>query len=305
VKIRTLFDKINLIPSFLKYSIKREKLLMLSVIIILNMEEYNKILTEISRDLNLIDSKLKEWNLNYFLTQKNRYISDLKFFKQYYKCGEILEVGSLPYHFTAILKQLGYPIIGLNLNPNRAKEFINKYKLNIIECDVENEKIPFGDNIFGFIIFNEIFEHLRIDPIFTLKELYRVLNRDGVMMLTTPNLYSLVKIIAFLSGRGFNDPYEEFNKLHSLGHVGHIREYSTREVKKFLENTGFKIIDVKYRKYEIDRKFIFKSLEKEIGPAKARLTRLPLTILDLGLDLFYKINPKWRPMQMIICKKEV
>lgn len=269
------------------------------------MEDYNKILTEIRGDLKLVDSKLKEWNLNYFLAQKNRYISDLQFFKRYYKCGEVLEVGSLPCHFTALLKRLGYSVIGLDLNPNRAKEFIEKYNLTVIECDVENDKIPFENNIFGFIIFNEIFEHLRIDPISTLKELHRVLNRDGIMMLTTPNLYSLVKIIAFLSGRGFNDPYEEFEKLHTLGHVGHIREYSTREVKKFLGNTGFKIVDVKYRKYEIDRKFIKTVIEKEVGLAKAKLAGSPLTILDLGLDLCYKINPRWLPMQMIICKKEV
>jgi len=269
------------------------------------MEEYNTILNQISKDLKLINSKLKNWNLNYYLIQKNRYISDLQFFKFYYKSGEILEVGSLPCHFTALLKLLGYSVTGLDLNPNRAKEFIEKYNLTVIKCDIENEKIPFEDNKFDFIIFNEIFEHLRINPIFALKELNRVLKSNGIMMLTTPNLYSIIKIIAYLSGRGFNDPYTEFEKLYTLGHIGHIREYSTKEVKKFLENTGFKIIEIKYRKYEMNRKYIFDIIEKEIGSTKAKLTSLPLKILDLLLDIFYKINPRWRPMQMIMCKKEV
>ncbi len=264
------------------------------------MGEHNKILTQIRKDLELVDSKLKKWNLNYFLAQKNRYLMDLNFVKFYYKYGKILEVGSIPCHFTALLKQIGYPVIGLDLNPNRAKELIEKYNLTVIKCDVDNEKIPFENNTFGFIIFNEVFEHLRTNPISTLKELHRILKNDGILMLTTPNLYSLINIIMFLRGRGFNDAYDEFEKLHKIGHVGHIREYSTREVKKFLVNTGFKIIGVKYRNCE----FMLKGREKEVSLVKRKLSDFYFTIIDAGLNLCYKINPKWYPMQMIICKKE-
>lgn len=265
------------------------------------MEKYNKILEEIEKDLNLMDPKLKEWNLNYFSNQKKRYISDLKFIEHYYKKGEILEVGSLPCHLTALLKKLSYSVIGLDLNPNRAKEFIEKYKLTVIKCDIENDKIPFENDRFNFIIFNEIFEHLRIDPISTLKELNRVLSPSGIMMLTTPNLYSLPNIISFLLGRGFNDPYEEFEKLHTIGHMGHIREYSIKEVIRFLENTGFEVTDIKFRKYEGDRKSIIPILEKKVGPVKAKLLSPALAIVDLC----YNINPMWLPLQMIISKKKI
>ncbi|MFO8016853.1 MAG: methyltransferase domain-containing protein [Candidatus Woesearchaeota archaeon] len=117
--------------------------------------------------------------------------------------------------------------------------------------------MPFKSNTFDFIIFSEIFEHLRIDLISAMREINRVLKPKGILMLTTPNLYSLPKIIMFNLGRGFNNPYHEFEKLNRLGHMGHIREYSTREVKQFLNNTGFRALETKYESYDkVNKRFI-------------------------------------------------
>ena len=240
-------------------------------------KNYDKLFKVIEKELNMIDPNLREWNFNYFSAHKNRYASDLEIIESYYTKGEILEVGSVPCHLTYCLKKLGYPVIGLDLNPNRVKSFIEKHNLTVIKCDIEKDKLPFEANKFGLIIFNEVFEHLRIDPIFTLKELNRVLKPGGIMILTTPNLYFLGKIIRFLIGRGFNDAYTEFKKLHTLGHMGHIREYSTKEVKQFLENTGFKVIKIEYKIYN--------------------KTKIPF------LGLACRIIPKWRPFQVIISKK--
>ena len=63
----------------------------------------------------------------------------------------------------------------MDINPDRSKHFIEKYNLDVKKCDIENEKIPFENDWFDFILFNEIFEHLRIDPIYTLREVNRVL----------------------------------------------------------------------------------------------------------------------------------
>ena len=128
----------------------------------------------------------------------------------------------------------------MDINPDRSKHFIEKHNLDVKKCDIENERIPFENDWFDFIIFNEIFEHLRINPIYTLKEVNRVLKPSKIMMLTTPNLYSLINIVSFFLGKNINDAYEEFEKIHSLGHAGHIREYSSKEVKRFLIDTGLK-----------------------------------------------------------------
>jgi len=249
-------------------------------------QSIKKLLDELETELDSIDPKLREWNQNYFRNHKNRYIGDLKIIDKWYEGGKILEVGSVSCHLTYCLKTLGYPVIGLDIRPDRLKKFIERHKLTVIKCDVENEQIPFEQNSFDFILFNEIFEHLRIDPIFTLNEMNRVLKSGKIFMLTTPNLYSLSNIVSFFLGRSINDAYEEFEKLHTLGHIGHIREYSTREIKRFLEHAGFEIMEIRYRRYGADL------YEPVVRPA--------LYILYL----FYLINPRWYPMQTIICKKK-
>lgn len=245
------------------------------------MDKAEQLLNEIKNDLSLTQQGLEEWNADYFDSHKKRYQSDFEMFVRFYNRGEILEVGSAPCHFTYLLKKLNYPVVGLDIEPGRLNKFIKKYDLDVRKCDIEKEQLPFKDNQFNFIIFSEIFEHLRIDPIFTMKEIRRVLKPDGIMMLTTPNLYALERIISFATGRGLFKPYKQFEKLHTIGHMGHIREYSTDEAKHFLENTGFKVIDTQYRIYN-------KTKKKIIGPI---------------MDLFCRVIPRVRPAQVIICQK--
>ena len=172
-------------------------------------------------------------------THTKRYFHDLSLLEQYYQEGEILEVGSSPYHLTYLLQQKGYPVTGLDILPERQQAFLDRTQLKIIQNNVETEPLPFPDNSFHYIIFNEIFEHLRINPIQTLREVNRVLHPDGYLALSTPNLYAVRNIVLFLLGRGFDDPYEEFKKLETIQHMGHVREYTVKQVRKFLTETGF------------------------------------------------------------------
>lgn len=190
---------------------------------------------------------LKHQLLDSFYDHKNRYKEDLRMINKYFRKGKILDIGANPFHITFCLKEMGYDITGVDIDPKTFQGFLDKYDLDVKKVDIENEKLPFENNSFNFIIFNEVFEHLRINPIFTLKEIFRILKPGGSLLLTTPNLYAVHKIIMFNLGKGFNDPYDEFNKLNIYGYMGHIREYSSREIRKFLEQAGFKIQDIIYR----------------------------------------------------------
>lgn len=188
---------------------------------------------------------LRDWSLNYFQHHHKRYDFDLDTIAQYYTAGKILEVGSAPYHLTWLMEKRGLPVTGIDIDPSRQKEFIQRAELEIIACNIEKEPLPFPNRHFHYVIFNEIFEHLRINPIETLRELRRVLHPDGILVLSTPNLYSIRNIVNMIRGKGFDNPYSEFNKLNTIGHMGHVREYSLRQVQEFLANTGFRIISSK------------------------------------------------------------
>src|SRR5690554_4671144 len=110
-------------------------------------------------------SELADWSRNYFNHHQRRYDYDLKNLDRHYSAGDILEVGSAPYHLTYLIQQSGRPVQGVDIDPSRQMDFIRAAELNIVRCNIEREVLPFADNSFHYIIFNEIFEHLRINPI--------------------------------------------------------------------------------------------------------------------------------------------
>jgi len=210
-----------------------------------NYDLFESLKQEIKND----NSPLKDWSENYFHTHKKRYLSDLNILDDNYSSGRILEIGSAPYHMTYLIHKKGLPLCGVDISPERQSSFITNVGLKIKECNIEESPLPFEDNMFHYILLNEVFEHLRINPIKTLKEINRVLHPDGILVLSTPNLYNIRNIVNLMLGKGFDDPYAEFSKIEKLGHMGHVREYSTKQVAKFLDNTGYKSTKILKRSY--------------------------------------------------------
>ena len=79
---------------------------------------------------------------------------------------------------------------GLDLDPARFQAVVRAEKLNVKEVDFEVAPLPFEDDAVDVVIFHEVFEHLRINPIFTFSEISRVLRTQGTLLLSTPNLTS-------------------------------------------------------------------------------------------------------------------
>ena len=209
-------------------------------------QDLDTLLNQLEKELQSNQDELVNWSLNYFRMHRYRYRHDLSVVREYYSEGEVLEAGSLPCHMTWLLEKSGFPTVGLDIEPERAAGFIRDHGLRVTQCNFETETIPYEDGRFHFILLNEVFEHLRINPIATLREINRVMHPDGHIMLTTPNLYSLYNIQSLLRGRGFDNPYQQFEKLETLGHMGHVREYTNRQVKEFLSNTGFEPVHTHY-----------------------------------------------------------
>lgn len=256
-------------------------------------DKEEKILFELEKELRKfikVNPKLKHLLYDSFLDHRNRYRNDIKIFNKNFKGGKVLDIGANPFHLMYSLKRLGIEIVGVDINPDQFKKFIDKYNLSVKRCNIEIEKLPFSKNYFDFVVFNEVFEHLKINPIFTLLEINRVLKPGGTLLLTTPNLYALHKYFMFNFGLSFNDGYDQFEKIYTYGYVGHIREYSTKEIKKFLEKTGFKKESVTYQNHY--------SFFNYVG-----FNNIFIKLVGLLADILMKINPYWRRHQAIIAKK--
>ena len=94
--------------------------------------------------------------------------------------SRILEFGSYPPILTLALSRMGYSVCGLDLDPSRVGSTLRKEGLVVKKVNFEREPLPFRDGAFDVVIFNEVFEHLRINPIFTFSEVHRVLSGGGV-----------------------------------------------------------------------------------------------------------------------------
>jgi len=215
-------------------------------------EESLRTIEDCANKLAPEDEDLSEWHNSYIKYHKLRVALDLDIAKEEVtQNANVLEFGSIPLLFTAALSQSNYNVTGCDIAPERYAETLDKIEINVVKCNIETEKLPFDDNSFDAIVFNELFEHLRINPIFTLTEVLRIMKPGATMMLSSPNLRSIAGITNFIfRNRAYScsgNTYAEYQKLEKLGHMGHVREYTTKEVTEFLENVGFTVTKIIYR----------------------------------------------------------
>jgi SAM-dependent methyltransferase len=205
--------------------------------------DFVTLVNEVEEELGRID-----FLSQYFSLLRPSYLDDLSRIRRLYQDGPLLEIGGFPFYFSMCLRKMGVNSTTVDLAPDRAKMLIRMHSLRVVRCDIEREPLPFAAQSVTMITLCATFEHLRVDPLFALEEMRRVLKPRGVLYLTTPNLYRLGNIISFALGRGLAfDPIHEYGKLRTVGHMGHVREYTASEIRRFLARAGFDNIQVQTR----------------------------------------------------------
>ena len=118
-----------------------------------------------------------------------------------------------------------------------AEEALKKAKGRGIEIktgDIQ-KKWPFEKNFFDLIFAGEIIEHI-FDVKKFLDEIQRVLKKNGLLILTTPNLASFEDRIKFLFG--INPTH--VTPIHDYLHF-HIRPFTKFSLKRALKENGFEV----------------------------------------------------------------
>jgi len=205
-----------------------------------------------AREIRPDDPELEAWSANYLSEHRQRMGTDVDLTLEHVAPGaRVLDVGAAPLVTTGALASLGFDVLGVDIRPDRFATAIEALGLDVRRCDIEREPLPFEDASLAAVLFNELFEHLRIDPIFTLGEVFRVLEPGGVLLLSTPNLRSLRGIRNLVlrdQGHAVSaGVYRQYDKLRTLGHMGHVREYTVTETLDFLGRIGFVTEALVYR----------------------------------------------------------
>jgi SAM-dependent methyltransferase len=194
-----------------------------------------------------------DWVANYFANHKDRLALDYEWCRwNISRQARILEVGAYPFFVTCALMSDGFAVQTVDHPAPQVTDLARRLEIDSAECDIERQPLPFPDDSFDEILFNEVFEHLRIDLLFTMDELRRVLRPGGRLWLSTPNVRSIRGIVNFLLrnevwSRIGGGVFAQWNHLRTQGWMGHLREYTSKEVADFLRASGFTVDRVVYR----------------------------------------------------------
>ncbi len=126
----------------------------------------------------------------------------------------------------------------------------NDKSLNLKKFDFEVKKLPFFDDYFDAVTMLAVFEHINKESlVFVLKEVRRVLKKDGIFIITTPSPWA-DKLLHFMAKFGLISKEEIHDHKHNL--------FPDR-VSEFLIKSGFSEERIKHGFFEASFNMWFKA----------------------------------------------
>lgn len=110
---------------------------------------------------------------------------------------------------------------------------------------LDAQRLPFPDNTFDVVVSDDVVEHL-VDTDAYAREIHRVLRPDGWLFLTTPNLAAWFNRLGLLVGvqPAFSEvSFEKVFGRPGWDIVGHLRLFTHRSIKEFLDHHGFTLVE--------------------------------------------------------------
>lgn len=114
------------------------------------------------------------------------------------------------------------------------------FTCQIDNFDAERDRFPHADSRFDLVVAGEIIEHMIYDPMHLLLESRRVLIEGGRILITTPNVASITSVAKVLDGAN-PQIYSQYKRPGGEPEIGHMREYTARELEDLLRAAGFEV----------------------------------------------------------------
>jgi SAM-dependent methyltransferase len=156
------------------------------------------------------------------------------------------------------LARIGYNLQAADIHPELCT-YKEALSFAIMKADANAASLPIESELFDLVVMTEVFEHLYLNPIVTMREIMRILRPGGFLYLTTPNGLGLRKLVKVARKGRFQDIYQQWKNLEETGLMGHVHEYSPREVGEFIKDCGYADVTTKtanvYRKGVVENLF--------------------------------------------------
>lgn len=164
--------------------------------------------------------------------------------------GKVLDAGAGEGALTKKLIQMGFDVEACDINPAR-------FKLKGKECRKINlnEDLPYPNEQFNVVVCVETIEHLA-DPWYTISEFKRVLIKNGKLILTTPNILSILSRLMFLaygeyhhfSYLGYEQLWRDKESVHDMPDM-HITPLSFWQLRYLLCQSNMRIEGIETNRY--------------------------------------------------------
>ncbi len=156
--------------------------------------------------------------------------------------GKALDIGAYDGVLAVKLKELGFETSACDIDTSRFDE--NKLGIKCDKADL-NEGLPYPDNSFDLVCLVEVIEHLK-RPYDAVQEISRVLKKNGVLVITTPNILNWYSRFKFFVD-GYYNHY--FSEKQFLGEGYHISPMHFWQLRYLLSQAGLEIEETTSNKY--------------------------------------------------------
>lgn len=194
------------------------------------------------------------WRKNWRLPVFQEILDELA---QYKSGGRLLEIGCSFGFFLSMVKERGFEPSGVDLSLNAVRYAEQALRLPVRHGTVFDAEFP--EESFDITVMLGVLEHL-LDPLKTLGEVFRILRKEGVLIVEVPNAdFNLL--------RGKISP--------SLFYIGnHVYNFTPKALNGILEHSGFRCVKIWCGKADYPRGWLFNLVKSSYVNATRLLNRM-------------------------------
>lgn len=124
-----------------------------------------------------------------------------------------------------------------------ASRFLPNRRLELVTADAAS--LPFPDATFDLVLCSEVLEHVS-DPGRLLEEARRVKKPNGLLVLSTPQRFSIPEIVATIAFSWPLLPIVRAVVREPVYDEGHISLQTSTSMLRLIEHAGFRTVEARY-----------------------------------------------------------
>lgn len=152
----------------------------------------------------------------------------LKFIEKYIQKGSLLDIGCATGVFLKEAQNRGWQVEGVEISKYAWEYATTVYQLKVFNGTLK-QKISLSNIYYDVVTMWDYIEHVP-NPVEEIREVSRILKKDGFLFLTTPDINSIPAKITRSRWLGFKK------------YIEHLYYFEFITIKKLLEQSGFQIL---------------------------------------------------------------